>query len=80
MSRHPKELDPTNSAATGSPAPRWRKSTHSDSKGGECVEVTALPAAIGIRDSKHPGGPHLAVGARQFRALLDQIKAGALDH
>jgi hypothetical protein len=66
---------------TGFPAPVWRKSSHSDDKGGECVEVATFPAAtIGIRDSKRPSGPKLAIGARQFRALLDQIKAGALDH
>jgi hypothetical protein len=64
---------------TGFPAPLWRKSTHSGDQGGECVEVAALPAAIGIRDSKHPDSPALAIGARQFRAFLHQVKAGALD-
>lgn len=64
---------------TGFPAPIWRKSTHSDDKGGECVEVAALPAAVAIRDGKHPDGPVLTVGVHQFRALLGHVKAGALD-
>ncbi|MGI8330535.1 DUF397 domain-containing protein [Actinomadura scrupuli] len=64
---------------TGFPAPVWRKSTHSGDQGGECVEVAALPAAIGIRDSKHPGHPPLTIAVHQFRAFLDQVKAGALD-
>ena len=65
---------------TGFPAPVWRKSSHSGDQGGECVEVAAFPAAtIGIRDSKHPHGPSLAIDTHQFRALLDQIKSGTVD-
>lgn len=57
----------------------WRKSSRSG-RGEECVEVAAFPAAtVGIRDSKDTGGPALAIGAHQFRALLDQVKAGTLD-
>lgn len=57
----------------------WRRSTHSDDSGGECVEVAAAGPAIQMRDSKHPAGPVLAVERRAFRSLLDEIKAGSLD-
>ncbi|MFB7193216.1 DUF397 domain-containing protein [Streptomyces sp. NPDC056240] len=39
----------------------WRKATYSGSEGGECVEVATHPAAIHIRDSKNPEGPHFTV-------------------
>ncbi|MFJ2175722.1 DUF397 domain-containing protein [Streptomyces sp. NPDC087851] len=41
---------------------QWRKSSYSNGAGGECVEVAATGAAkVGIRDSKVPLGPHIAV-------------------
>ncbi|MFE7325769.1 DUF397 domain-containing protein [Streptomyces sp. NPDC057565] len=40
---------------------QWRKSSYSNGAGGECVEVADLHAAIGVRDSKQPRGPHIAV-------------------
>jgi hypothetical protein len=58
----------------------WRKSSHSGSQGGsDCVEIAGLPGGtsrvIGVRDSKNPEGPMLALGRDGFRALLDQVKA-----
>ena len=42
----------------GGPALRWRRSAHSGSTGGQCVEVAAAgDGTVGIRDSKDPGGP-----------------------
>ncbi|SNR76888.1 protein of unknown function [Actinomadura mexicana] len=41
-------------------AVRWRKSTHSGSNGGDCVEMAGLagmPSAVAVRDSKAPDGP-----------------------
>jgi Domain of unknown function (DUF397) len=61
-------------------AARWRKSSHSTSTGGECVEVAGLPGAIAIRDSKNPDGPALTFGRREFRTLLTHLKTDALDH
>ncbi|WP_406183826.1 DUF397 domain-containing protein [Streptomyces sp. NBC_01006] len=40
---------------------RWRKSSYSDSSGGNCVEVATCPHAVHVRDSKDLDGPSLAV-------------------
>ncbi|MFD4942342.1 DUF397 domain-containing protein [Streptomyces sp. NPDC058409] len=42
-------------------SPQWRKSSYSNGTGGECVEVADLNSAVGVRDSKQPQGPHIAV-------------------
>ncbi|MGP4022403.1 DUF397 domain-containing protein [Actinomadura sp. 3N407] len=52
----------------------WRKASRSTSTGGECVELAEFPEGIGIRDSKHPGGPKLVVGREAFRALVAELK------
>jgi uncharacterized protein DUF397 len=55
----------------------WRKSSHSGSTSEqlECVEVAGLSTGvIGIRDSKNPNGPHLAIPAEAFGHLLRRIK------
>ena len=58
----------------------WRKSTRSDNGGSDCVEVARnLPGVVGIRDSKDPAGPALAVGPGTWRAFLATVKAGAFD-
>jgi hypothetical protein len=56
----------------------WRKSSHSGTdEGTECVEVAGLPGrtsrAIGVRDSKNPEGPVLALSCHDFRALLTRV-------
>lgn len=57
----------------------WRKSSHSGSTTDEaCIELARMPAAIGIRDSKDPHGPHLTVTTRAFADLVTQIKHPAL--
>ncbi|MCT2590432.1 DUF397 domain-containing protein [Streptomyces sp. N2-109] len=48
----------------------WRKSSYSSDTGGSCVEVAALPAAVAVRDSKDPEGPHFTVSAPAFSAFL----------
>ncbi|GAA4973037.1 hypothetical protein GCM10023205_44240 [Yinghuangia aomiensis] len=48
----------------------WRKSSHSDNQGGECVEVATVPGLILLRDSKITAGPRLAIGAGSWNALL----------
>lgn len=53
----------------------WRKSSHSGHSGGDCVEVADLTPVIGIRDSKNPDGPKLALGRDAWRALVLEIKA-----
>ncbi|QFG24285.1 DUF397 domain-containing protein [Actinomadura sp. WMMB 499] len=53
---------------------RWRKSRRSESQGDACVEVAALPAGVGVRDSKAPDGGRLVLTAAAFRVLLDGLK------
>jgi Domain of unknown function (DUF397) len=55
----------------------WRKSSHSggSSENLNCVEVASLPSGIiGIRDSKNPQGPHLAVPAKAFGEMVRAVK------
>ncbi|WP_243717202.1 DUF397 domain-containing protein [Actinomadura sp. KC345] len=52
----------------------WRKSRRSNDQGGECVELAALTAGVGVRDSKDPGGPKLHLDPAAFRALLTDLK------
>ncbi|TYB49632.1 DUF397 domain-containing protein [Actinomadura chibensis] len=66
---------------TGLSAARWRKSSRSHNNSQQqCVEVAGAAHAIGIRDSKDPAGPRLAVSRAAFRGLVERVKAGALDH
>ncbi|MFI0373495.1 DUF397 domain-containing protein [Actinomadura sp. 1N219] len=56
---------------------QWRKSTYSGSVGeSDCVELADLAPAVGVRDSKDPGGPRLVLGRAQFAEFISQIKAG----
>jgi hypothetical protein len=51
----------------------WRKSNHSgDGSNGDCVEVAFVRVAVGVRDSKHTGGPHLTFGAAAWREALER--------
>lgn len=51
----------------------WRKSSYSAQEGA-CVEVALAAARFGLRDSKNPVGPVLAVAAGQGHAFLAAIK------
>ena len=62
-----------------SEAATWRKSSYSGSEGGTCVELAELSAVVGIRDSKNPGGPKLAVSRRELCSLVARVKSGDLD-
>lgn len=59
--------------------PVWRKSSRSTAQGGACVEVADLSGAIGLRDSKNPGGGHLRVSAESFTDLLARAKRDELN-
>ncbi|WP_026341381.1 DUF397 domain-containing protein [Actinomadura atramentaria] len=61
------------------PRPTWRKATRSTAQGGNCVELAALPSALGVRDSKHPDAGHLTLPAKAATAFLTQAKSGTLD-
>ncbi|WP_111830801.1 DUF397 domain-containing protein [Actinomadura madurae] len=59
---------------------RWRKSSRSGTSGqSNCVEVAGLSGNVGVRDSKHPNGPHLTLTATSFRQLATNIKRGTHD-
>ncbi|MEV5318299.1 DUF397 domain-containing protein [Streptomyces sp. NPDC052687] len=50
---------------------RWRKSTHSDGNGGDCVEVAdGVPGVVPVRDSKVPDGPVILVGPAAWTAFI----------
>ncbi|GAA2081615.1 DUF397 domain-containing protein [Actinomadura alba] len=58
---------------------QWRKSSRSGSSGDQCVEVADLYAAIGVRDSKDPGGPELTFTPGEWKTFTAYAKAGRHD-
>ncbi|WP_242884435.1 DUF397 domain-containing protein [Actinomadura litoris] len=58
---------------------QWRKSSHSDHQGGDCVEVADLASMIGVRDSKDPDGPKLTFSAADWSAFTTSVKTGVHD-
>ncbi|GAA3243061.1 DUF397 domain-containing protein [Actinocorallia longicatena] len=57
----------------------WRVSSYSANDGGNCVEVSLGVRPVLVQDSKRPEGGHLAVGRSCWRALVAEVKVGALD-
>ncbi|WP_406515747.1 DUF397 domain-containing protein [Streptomyces sp. NBC_00873] len=55
-------------------APQWRKSSYSNGAGGECVEVAELPSAVGVRDSKQPQGPWMAVAPGTWARFVASLR------
>jgi hypothetical protein len=56
--------------------PQWRRSRHSGSTGGQCVEVAADGGLVRIRDSKDPGGPQVVVSAECWRRSVSGFATG----
>jgi hypothetical protein len=57
----------------------WRKSSYSGGAG-NCVEVACnLPAVVGVRDSKNPSGPALALTRQTWSAFVGDVKKGLFD-
>ncbi|MDQ1020181.1 DUF397 domain-containing protein [Streptomyces afghaniensis] len=55
---------------------RWRRSSYSNTNGGDCVEVTEdVPGVVPVRDSKNPSGPALVVPAAAWDAFVNSLKA-----
>lgn len=55
----------------------WRKSSHSNPDGGDCVEVAdGFPGVIPVRDSKYPHGSVLAFPAEAWATFVAGVKAG----
>ncbi|GAA4241083.1 hypothetical protein GCM10022254_68510 [Actinomadura meridiana] len=57
----------------------WRKSTYSDSEGGNCIEVGGVASIVAVRDSTDPDGPVLAFGRAAFADLVTGIQTGRYD-
>lgn len=56
----------------------WRKSTHSGSQGGGCVEVLdGFSEGVPVRDSKDAHGPAFIVSEAGWGAFVDATKSGA---
>ncbi|MFG3140003.1 DUF397 domain-containing protein [Streptomyces sp. NPDC048211] len=57
-------------------AAAWRKSSHSNGDGGNCLEVAeAHPGLVPVRDSKCPDGPVLIVNAAAWAPFVEAVKA-----
>ncbi|MEU1346539.1 DUF397 domain-containing protein [Streptomyces sp. NPDC005795] len=49
----------------------WFKSSYSTGSGGECVEVSACPGTVHVRDSKDKTGPILSVTPGGWKAFVE---------
>ena len=57
---------------------RWRKSSYSNTNGGECVEIAENgPHLVPVRDSKNPHGPILVVPAAAWADFVNSLKASS---
>ncbi|MEU7020373.1 DUF397 domain-containing protein [Streptomyces sp. NPDC046203] len=59
-------------------AATWRKSSYSNTSGGNCLEVAddASPDLVPVRDSKQPHGPVLLIAAAAWAPFITSVKAG----
>lgn len=55
----------------------FRKSSFSNTNGGNCVEVGARRGVVGIRDSKYPAAGVLALPATAWASFTDRVKSTA---
>ncbi|WP_405448130.1 DUF397 domain-containing protein [Streptomyces achromogenes] len=54
----------------------WRKSSRSNTTGGDCVEVADnIPSVVPVRDSKAPARGALVFRADAWAAFVDGIKS-----
>ncbi|WP_105971510.1 DUF397 domain-containing protein [Streptomyces geranii] len=51
-------------------AARWRRSSYSNSEGGQCVEVAADLPVVPVRDSKKPDIPALVFPAPAWTSFV----------
>jgi hypothetical protein len=52
----------------------WRKSTYSDSNGGNCVETASGGDVIRVRDTADRDGVMLSVPAETWRSFTDSLR------
>jgi hypothetical protein len=58
----------------------WRKSTHSGTNGGDCVEVADLAdGGRAVRDSKNPQGAVLTFTRSEWQAFIAGVHDGQFD-
>ncbi|MFF3765083.1 DUF397 domain-containing protein [Streptomyces sp. NPDC001922] len=56
----------------------WRKSSYSNTNGGDCIEVAdGLPGIVPVRDSKNPHGPALVFSPASWTSFIDAVKEEA---
>ncbi|SHG02171.1 DUF397 domain-containing protein [Streptoalloteichus hindustanus] len=60
------------------PRATWRKSSYSDNMG-NCVEVSARPGGVALRDSKNPCAPGLLFSATTWGAFIHGTRSGEFD-
>jgi hypothetical protein len=57
----------------------WRKSSHSNQDGGECVEVSAdFPGVVPVRDSKQVNGPVIVFPVADWGSFVSAVQRGEL--
>ncbi|WP_406160331.1 DUF397 domain-containing protein [Streptomyces sp. NBC_01005] len=57
-------------------AATWRKSSHSNGDGGNCLEVAdGHQDLVPVRDSKRPEGPALVIPASAWTPFIEAVKA-----
>ena len=52
----------------------WRKSTHSNANGGDCVEIADTARTIVVRDTRDRDGITLAISAAAWQRFTDALK------
>jgi Domain of unknown function (DUF397) len=61
-------------------AATWRKSSHSNESGGNCVEVAdGFAGVVPVRDSKDPEGPALLFTSAAFSTFVAAVDRGEFD-
>ncbi|MDA0563755.1 DUF397 domain-containing protein [Streptomonospora sp. S1-112] len=63
-------MGPTPASVSG-----WRKSSYSNQKGGDCVEVADTAPVVLVRDTQNRHLGHLAFSANEWPAFLTAVKA-----
>ncbi|GAA4898951.1 DUF397 domain-containing protein [Streptomonospora salina] len=57
----------------------WRKSSYSNSKGGDCVEVAdTADNGAAVRDTKDRDGGHLELPSAEWAAFMRAVKSAEL--
>nr|WP_180218674.1 DUF397 domain-containing protein [Streptomyces albus] len=58
----------------------WRKSSYSNTDGGQCLEVSDdFATVVPVRDSKDPHGPVLTFPSTRWATFVAALREGQLD-